>query len=295
MSTQHEHEHDHAAERAGGASGAPDDTTAGWAGAPRRDATSVSDQEARAALAASAAAGSAAAVSAAAVTDRAVGSAPGDIARSRDGRVHGRPAPQYGEYAPDGWVNPVVVEEQRREQERAAAGVSAGARAGAVQSDTRARRPGGTPPRPDRAERAGTDRSRTGGPGTLPGWRFGKTPVDLLLTLVLLAMGLVSVVQALSVGAVASAVRDDLERRYTALADPGSLTGAATISAAGLLVLFVVVVWWSVVRLRATKRTFWVPLVGGAVATLFSTVVFLVVLMQDSHFVAVMMQQATGG
>ena len=274
MSAPHEHEHDAtAAAGTGGASSAPDEITAGWVGAPRRDATAVPDQEARNALAASAA---------------------GPVDGSPDGRVPGRPAPQYGEYAPDGWVNPVVVEEQRREQERAAAAVAEGARAGGVRADGRTGQAGGTPSRTDRAEGAGTGRPSTGGPAALPGWRFGKTPVDLLMTLVLLAMGLVSVVQALSVGAVASAVREELELRYTTLADPGSLTGAATISAGGLLVLFVLVVWWSVVRLRATKRTFWVPLVGGAVATLFSSIVFLVVVFQDDHFVAYMMQHAMG-
>jgi hypothetical protein len=289
MSTPHEH--DAAAERTGGGpSGAPDGRTAGWAGTPRRDATAVPDAEARAALAASAVAGA----------DHAA-TAPGATALgTTDGRVHGRPAPQYGEYAPAGWVNPVVVEEQRREQERAAAGATGTAGAGTAGPGTageRGTRPGraSSPTAAGRVEHTQTDRPTPGGPTTLPGWRFGKTPVDLLLTLVLLAMGLVSVVQALSVGAVASAVREELELRYTTLADPGSLTGAATISAGGLLVLFAVVVWWSVVRLRATKRTFWVPLVGGAVATLFSSVVFLVVVFQDSHFVAVMMQQATGG
>ena len=183
----------------------------------------------------------------------------------------GRPAPQYGEYAPDGWVNPVVVEEQRREQEEASA----------------------QRPVVDPASGGGA----SGRPSTAAGpvWRFGKTPLDLLLTLVLLGMGLMSVVRALSVGAVASTVREALELQYTALADPGSLTGAATISAVGLLVLFALVVWWSVVRLRATKRTFWVPLLGGAVGTVFSTVVFLVVVFQDDHFVASMMQHATGG
>lgn len=281
MSTPHEH--DDRADRP--ASGAADDAPAAWDGAPRRDASAVPDAEARAGLAASGAGGG-----------------------PHDGRVHGRPAPQYGEYAPAGWVNPMVVEEQRREQERAAAGASGTtggttgnvSGTGAGQAAGRSGRPGRAvpPSAPDRTgdtRRAESDRATSGSrPTALPGWRFGKTPVDLLLTLVLLAMGLVSVVQALSVGTVASTVREALELRYTTLADPGSLTGAATISAGGLLVLFVLVVWWSVVRLRATKRTFWVPLLGGAVATLFSSVVFLVVVFQDHHFVAYMMQHATG-
>jgi hypothetical protein len=117
----------------------------------------------------------------------------------------------------------------------------------------------------------------------------------VLLTFVLLAMGLVSVVQSLSIGAVASTVRQTLETNYTALQHPGTLNGAAMISAVGMLVVYALVLWWSVVRLRAGKRTFWVPLLGGAVATVFSSIVFVVVVFQDDGFVASMMRQASGG
>ncbi|PZE38474.1 hypothetical protein DEJ25_10375 [Curtobacterium sp. MCPF17_011] len=117
----------------------------------------------------------------------------------------------------------------------------------------------------------------------------------MLLTFVLLAMGLVSVVQSLSIGSVASTVRQTLETNYTELQDPGTLNGAAMISAVGMLVVFALVLWWSVVRLRAGRRTFWVPLLGGAVATVFSSIVFVIVVFQDDGFVAAMMRQASGG
>jgi hypothetical protein len=194
----------------------------------------------------------------------------------------GRPAPQYGEYAPEGWVNPVLVEQERQERlerERVAA-------AGATTTA------GGTPRRSTTDDRRAST-AVTG--GTVRGRRLGASPVDVLLTFVLLAMGLASVVQSLSIGSVASAVRQTLETNYTALQDPGSLNGAAMISAVGMLVVFALAVWWSVVRLRAAKRTFWVPLLGGAVATVLSTVVFVVVVLQDDTFVAAMMRQAAGG
>jgi hypothetical protein len=200
----------------------------------------------------------------------------------------GRPAPQYGEYAPEGWVNPVLVEQERQERlerERVAA-------AGATTTA------GGTPRRSNTDDRRASTAVRPGTSptgGTVRGRRLGASPVDVLLTFVLLAMGLASVVQSLSIGSVASAVRQTLETNYTALQDPGSLNGAAMISAVGMLVVFALAVWWSVVRLRAAKRTFWVPLLGGAVATVLSTVVFVVVVLQDDTFVAAMMRQAAGG
>ncbi|WP_144766269.1 DUF6264 family protein [Curtobacterium sp. 9128] len=212
-----------------------------------------------------------------------------------DGRVHGRPAPQYGEYAPEGWVNPVLVEQERQERERQSHEAAVAARsAAAVGSD----RPGST--------RAGTARSGSTGPGSVgpgrPGVdastpalaRFGRTPGDFLLTVLLLAFGLVSVVQSLAVGTVASQFRREIERRSTTLADPGALTTAAIVSAVGGIVVFVLVVWWSIVRLRQRKRTVWVPLLGGVVASVVTMVAFVTVLMQDGQFVAWMMQNAGG-
>lgn len=260
----------------------------GWHGVPHRDATAVDGQEARITPAPSADSADAQ------PTRPAQGGTPG-----------GCPAPQYGEYAPEGWVNPVLVEQERQERldrERAAA---SGPTTGADRGDRR-RGPEGrtrsTGDRPDTAVRpTSADRAdashrpggRTDGAGA-PVRRLGASPVDVLLTFVLLAMGLVSVVQSLSISSVASAVRQTLETNYTALQDPGSLNGAAMVSAVGMLVVYALTLWWSVVRLRAAKRTFWVPLLGGAVATVFSTIVFVVVVFQDGGFVSALMQHAAG-
>jgi hypothetical protein len=241
---------------------APDGRPTGWDGVPPRGTTAVDAQEARIAS------GSAVAPA------QTAGAAPA-----------GRPAPQYGEYAPEGWVNPVLVEQERQEREdreRAAASTAPGTPGGSGRSAVRTR------------AAATADRKPTTGNASSVG-RLGASPVDVLLTFVLLGMGLVSVVQSLSIGSVASTVREQLETTYTALQDPGALNGAAMISSIGMLVVFALVLWWSVVRLRAAKRTFWVPLLGGAVATVFSTVVFVVVVFQDDGFVAAMMRQASGG
>jgi hypothetical protein len=208
-------------------------------------------------------------------------------AGSASGRPQGRPAPGYGEYAPEGWVNPVLVEQERQERERQARerqdqATSAGVRDGAPGEGVQGDRAGtgahsGAVP-------AGAQRSTAGS-------RFGRTPADFVLTVGLLAFGLVSVVQSLAVGQVASTVRRTLETQYTALHDPSALSGAAAVAAITNVVVFALVAWWSIRRLRARKRTFWVPLVGAVVATAVSTIAFVVVVVQDQAFVDFMLRQ----
>ncbi|WP_412163199.1 DUF6264 family protein [Curtobacterium flaccumfaciens] len=243
----------------------------GWSSVPRRDpanhvdAGSGAGQEARGASSTSAA---------------------GPV----DGRPQGRPAPGYGEYAPEGWVNPVLVEQERQERERQARerqdqASAAGARDAAPSDGVH-------------GDRAGTDvRSGAvpaGAQGSMARSRFGRTPADFVLTVGLLAFGLVSVVQSLSVGKVASTVRRTLEAQYTALNDPSALSTAAAIAAITNVVVFALVAWWSIRRLRARKRTFWVPLVGAVVATAISVIAFVVVVMQDQAFVDFMLRQSGG-
>ena len=243
----------------------------GWSSVPRRDpanhvdAGSGGGQEAR-------------------------GASPTSAAGPVDGRPQGRPAPGYGEYAPEGWVNPVLVEQERQERERQARerqdqASAAGARDAAPSDGVH-------------GDRAGTDvRSGAvpaGAQGSMARSRFGRTPADFVLTVGLLAFGLVSVVQSLSVGKVASTVRRTLEAQYTALNDPSALSTAAAIAAITNVLVFALVAWWSIRRLRARKRTFWVPLVGAVVATAISTIAFVVVVMQDQAFVNFMLRQSGG-
>ncbi|PZE90689.1 hypothetical protein DEJ00_07940 [Curtobacterium sp. MCLR17_039] len=243
----------------------------GWSSVPRRDPANQVD------------AGSGAG-------QEARGASPTSAAGSVDGRPQGRPAPGYGEYAPEGWVNPVLVEQERQERERQARerqdqASAAGARDAAPSDGVH-------------GDRAGTDvRSGAvpaGAQGSMARSRFGRTPADFVLTVGLLAFGLVSVVQSLSVGKVASTVRRTLEAQYTALNDPSALSTAATIAAITNVLVFALVAWWSIRRLRARKRTFWVPLVGAVVATAISVIAFVVVVMQDQAFVDFMLRQSGG-
>ncbi|MFL0359634.1 DUF6264 family protein [Curtobacterium flaccumfaciens] len=246
----------------------------GWSSVPRRDpanhvdAGSGAGQEARSA-------------------------SPTSAAGPADGRPQGRPAPGYGEYAPEGWVNPVLVEQERQErqererqaQERQDQASAAGLRDVAPSDGVH-------------GDRAGTDVRSGAVParaqGSMARSRFGRTPADFVLTVGLLAFGLVSVVQSLSVGQVASTVRRTLEAQYTALNDPSALSTAAAVAAVTNVVVFALVAWWSIRRLRARKRTFWVPLVGAVVATAISTIAFVVVVMQDQAFVDFMLRQPGG-
>ncbi|MCS6564463.1 DUF6264 family protein [Curtobacterium flaccumfaciens pv. flaccumfaciens] len=203
-----------------------------------------------------------------------------------NGRPQGRPAPGYGEYAPEGWVNPVLVEQERQERqdrERQDQAKAVGGRDAAPRDSVRTDHA-----RPD----ARSGAAPAGVQRTMPRSRFGRTPADFVLTVGLLAFGLVSVVQSLSVGDVASTVRRTLETQYTALNDPSALSTAAVIAAITNVVVFALVAWWSIRRLRARKRTFWVPLVGAVVATAISTIAFVVVVLQDQAFVDFMLRQS---
>jgi hypothetical protein len=206
------------------------------------------------------------------------------------GRVHGRPAPQYGEYAPDGWVNPVLVEQERREQER---------REHEARSDALPDRAAQQSVQGGRSTRAAADRPGPQAPGGAapaapPAGRFGAGPIDFVLTVGLLVIGLWSVVESLSIGSTASTIRSVVEQQYTELSDPGALSTAAVVRALVLVVLFVLVTWWSIRRLRARRWTFWVPLVGGVVSTVLGTVPVLVVIFQDPQMQAVL-QRMSGG
>ena len=185
-------------------------------------------------------------------------------AGAQDGRVHGRPAPQYGEYAPEGWVNP-VLEHERPAQERA-------------------ERP---------AEPAAA--SEAPAPATPAAGRFGASPLDFVLTVGLLVIGCFSVLQALSIGPTASTMRSYLEQQYTELSDPAALSSAVLVRAVVLVVAFVLVAWWSIRRLRARRWTFWVPLLGGVVASVLGIVPVVIVLLQDPAFTAHVQRMAAGG
>jgi len=189
-----------------------------------------------------------------------------------DGRVHGTPAPEYGEYAPAGWVNPVLVEQERRDREQRER--ERREQSGPGQPSDAARRAAGAPP--DRA-RPTTGAAADGTPA--PRSRYGASPLDFVVTVGLLVMGLTSTVQSLQVGQAASGARRVFESQGADIADPTPFSTAAVVAALVSMVVLVVVTWWSVHRLRARRWTFWVPLLGGLVTTVCTLVLFTVALL----------------
>ncbi len=219
-------------------------------------------------------------------------SASSDTGR-RDGRVHGTPAPEYGEYAPEGWVNPVLVEQERQAAEDRR-------RDDAQRQDAVTRRaPDPTRPGPD-----GRDVRRTHGPGSPRGSSaaptsastspYGASRLDFVLTVGLLFVGLWSVFGALSTGMVASVTREYVAGQFGEMSSPAALSSAAVVRVVILAVVFALVAWWSVRRLRARRWTFWVPLVGGVVASALGAVPMLVVVFQDPA-VQEAIRRASGG
>jgi hypothetical protein len=210
-------------------------------------------------------------------------------ATSADGRPAGRPAPQYGEYAPEGWVNPVFAEQARREREAEAR------RLEDAEAAKRWELAGGSPERFRGTGAVPPDRRANGGGGSQEGAGVRRLPRDAVLTVLLLAFGLVSVIQQLSgITGIAGQVAAELAARYTALSDPHALVSAAATSAVGTAVLFVLAAWWSVLRLRRRRSSFWIPLLGAAIAAVFSTIVYVVVVMHDPSFAAYLAQHPAG-
>ncbi|MDM7891169.1 DUF6264 family protein [Curtobacterium caseinilyticum] len=210
-----------------------------------------------------------------------------------DGRVHGTPAPEYGEYAPAGWVNPVLVEQERQAAEQQ--------RQDAAQRRDADERRASDPNRPASDQRAGrrtsgADRpgSASSTPASVPASPYGASRLDFVLTVGLLFIGLWSVFQALSTGTVASTTRAYVTGQFGEMASPADLSSAAVVRAVVLVVVFALVAWWSVRRLRAHRWTFWVPLVGGVVASVLGAVPMLVVVFQDPA-VQESIRRMTGG
>ncbi|MEV7931671.1 DUF6264 family protein [Curtobacterium sp. NPDC089185] len=203
-----------------------------------------------------------------------------------DGRVHGTPAPEYGEYAPAGWVNPVLVEQERQaaeEQRRDAA-----QRQEAAQGrDADARRPSGTvrqaSDRRDRATSGPDGRRGSSTSATEPASPYGASRLDFVLTVGLLTLGLWTVLGTLDTGQTASRTRATVEQRFTTMSDPSTMSLAAVLIALSGIVLLALTTWWAVARLRRRKWSTWVPLLGGVVWLTVVVVVLTVVVLADPN------------
>ncbi len=169
-----------------------------------------------------------------------------------------RPRPQYGEYAPPGWVSPVTGEEPstaadeastaRKQQQERPAQQAPAPQQGAYDWGT---------PKPVRT----SGRFRTG---------------DLVASVLLLGVGLAFVLSAFS--AAATDIGPQLLAAYRSLGfDTDGVTfdfGNSWAIIAGVGTgLWLGAAVWTVRRLRARKLAFWVPLAAGA---LFFIVQFVI-------------------
>ncbi|MGR0318305.1 DUF6264 family protein [Agromyces sp. ZXT2-3] len=189
-------------------------------------------------------------------------SAEGAAAPPRDER----PRPQYGEYAPEGWSW------QPPADDRTDAAASAPA-----------------PPPPPAAPARGPEPA-TGDATTRP-----PRTTDRFFTILLLALGAIgawntSVSLQQLPGAIQGVYTDQGVGTYT---PQPWLPTLALVGTVFMLALYAAVLGWSIMRLRARKLAFWVPLVGGAVAFLATMVLTSIVFLTDPTFQSYL-EQMTG-
>ncbi|MGF3056670.1 DUF6264 family protein [Microbacterium sp. YY-01] len=115
------------------------------------------------------------------------------------------------------------------------------------------------------------------------------SPVDRLVTLGLLAYGLVNVIMTVLAYRDFSAVMNDAWRM---LGVEGSFTNYgqgrlwSTVASAVLIVGWTLTAYLSVRRLRIPKHAWWVPLVGAVVTTILASLALAVAIMGDPSFQA---------
>jgi hypothetical protein len=180
-----------------------------------------------------------------------------------------RPRPRYGEYAPEGWVNPVAPVEPVADPSAPNAG---------HESSGPATRPGapaagswGAPPRPAANELSGARR------------------FDRVATFVLLGIGLYSVVSnvvmASSFSSALLSAMSGAGYSTDAFTSQDALQRVGVIIAVSTVAAFAVTLIWSLCRLAARKVTFWVPLSIGVVMSIVQMILVLGVLFGDAGFV----------
>jgi hypothetical protein len=176
-----------------------------------------------------------------------------------------RPRPRYGEYAPEGWVNPVATDDAAQE-------------ARVAEQDAR--------PTTTADGRSG-DGTLTAPPALTTGRR-----VDRVATFALIGLGAFGAIQA-----VARAPRyaeDQLaqfaqfDADLSGFSSTGALQTFGVVMAVFAVALFAFSTWWTLRRLRAGRLGFVVPLVAGVVFSLVQGFGAAAVLMSDPAFAASM-------
>lgn len=212
-----------------------------------------------------------------------------DDCDQQDGRDGGgsagrdpRPRPRYGEYAPEGWVNPVPPAE-------------AAPPAGQGEAPPPGQQPASWSQHPQQGQGAGGARPYPGPAATAPVLSTGRR-VDRVATFVLLGLAGYNVISNLLL---VSGFSRSLLSAFTAAGYPvDDFTGQAALQQAGgaiaivSLVVFVPMIVLTVRRLRAGKISSWVPLTAGAVVTIVQMVLVLSVFLGDAAFVQSLLDSA---
>jgi hypothetical protein len=177
-----------------------------------------------------------------------------------------RPKPRYGEYAPEGWVNPVTAEADTAEEAR----VTEQDARPAISTDVR---PG--------------DATRTAPPALSTGRR-----IDRVATFALIGLGAFGAIQA--VARVPGYAETQLAQFETfgldlsGFGSSGALQTFGVVMAVLAVTLFAVSTWWTLRRLRAGRLGFVVPLVAGVVFGLVQGFGAAAILMGDPAFAEAM-------
>jgi len=175
-----------------------------------------------------------------------------------------RPRPRYGEYAPEGWVNPVTAADETATPE---AGRD-------VRPATSAEaRPGAETP-------------------TVPPVLSTGRRVDRVATFALIGLGAFGAVQAVARAPRYAAAQ--LAQFSSFDVDLSGFGSEATLQAFGVamavfaVAVFAVSTWWTLRRLRAGRLGFVVPLVAGVVFSLVQGFGAAAILMSDPAFASQM-------
>lgn len=183
-------------------------------------------------------------------------------------RVHGRPAPEYGEYAPPGWVSPVEAQAETEGPQELAHPAPGPADPAAPSLD--APPPTGAPvpgPPPVALRRAAGNRAAT---------------------LVLIAYGLFRVItDAIDSAGFASAFEAQFRQMgflSGTFQSSEALQAVGIVSAFVSIPLFLITVVIALRRLRSGRRSWLVLLLTGAIVNVITGIVVVVVVMSDPSY-----------
>lgn len=175
-----------------------------------------------------------------------------------------RPRPQYGEYAPEGWTWQPPADQRTSDP---APQMSA-------------------PPAPPSPAALAAASAREARP---------DRPVDRIITIMLLVLGVFGAWSAIgSLQSVPTLLPEALRQTSEALGTGGAVFDYTPgpevpgLILAGQIIqvaLWVLTAWWSIVRMRARRLAFWVPLVGGALSFVALYAIILAIILNDPALV----------